>query len=145
MNKPCFLVREAPNRATSDQACFLATMLLRRREQSTALAAPTYTRAPHFLSVPALAELLGPDVEKGLSLEQVADLQKKYRPNVLDVDGGISWLKILFRQVFNPMIMVRRLSLLFQPRLLVEPTAMRKANIACGSSTRPIRFAPPPL
>ncbi|KAI0151797.1 hypothetical protein GGR57DRAFT_513753 [Xylariaceae sp. FL1272] len=63
-------------------------------------------RDPFLLSAEDVAKGLGTDPEKGLSSDQVAQLQKEHPPNELDVGGAIAWYKILFKQFANAMILV---------------------------------------
>ncbi|KAI0852809.1 potassium/sodium eff [Daldinia vernicosa] len=65
-----------------------------------------FERHPFLLPVQDVAKALGTDLERGLSSAQVAELQKKYPPNELDVGGAIPWYKIFLKQLFNAMILI---------------------------------------
>lgn len=69
--------------------------------------AAEFERHPYLLSVEDVARSLGSDLDKGLSSDQVNQLQQKYPPNELDVGGAIPWYKILIKQLLNAMILVR--------------------------------------
>ena len=63
--------------------------------------------APFLLPIEEVAESLQTDLDRGLTSAQVAELQKKYPPNELDVGGTIAWYTIFLRQLCNAMILVR--------------------------------------
>jgi Na+-exporting ATPase len=65
-----------------------------------------FPRHPFLLAVQEVTETCGTDIEKGLLSIQVAQLQRKYPLNELDVGGAISWYTIFIRQLFNAMILV---------------------------------------
>jgi Na+-exporting ATPase len=62
---------------------------------------------PFLLTVTEAAAALSTDIDKGLTTAQVAELQKKYPPNELDVGGTVPWYKIFMKQLLNAMILVR--------------------------------------
>ncbi|KAK1759172.1 calcium-transporting ATPase 3 [Echria macrotheca] len=68
--------------------------------------AAEFPKHPFLLSPDEVAQALGTDVDKGLTSAQVADLQKKYPPNELDVGGTIAWYTIFIRQLCNAMVLV---------------------------------------
>ncbi|PHH62333.1 hypothetical protein CDD81_7253 [Ophiocordyceps australis] len=65
-----------------------------------------YDRHPFLLSVKETAQVLTTDIDRGLSSEQVAQLQQRYPKNELDVGKAIPWYSILTKQVLNAMILV---------------------------------------
>lgn len=72
-------------------------------EQST-------SRHPFLLAVEDVARQFGTNIETGLTATQVAQLQREHPPNELDRVEGVSWQKILLKQLSNAMILVSRLS-----------------------------------
>jgi P-type Na+/K+ transporter len=68
--------------------------------------AAEFSKHPFLLSTDDVASQLETDVDKGLTKAQVDERHQKYPPNELDVGGAIPWYKILFRQLFNAMIIV---------------------------------------
>jgi Na+-exporting ATPase len=82
-------------------------------------------RHPFLLPVEDVARQLGTNLETGLSARQVAELQTKVPPNGLEDGGGVSWYKILIKQISNAMILVNQLSL---------PISMKISNISTGPS-----------
>lgn len=73
-----------------------------------------FPRHPFLLTVQETEEALGTNVDRGLTPEQVADLQARHPKNELDVGGTIPWYSILAKQILNAMIIVRcRLSSLY--------------------------------
>jgi Na+-exporting ATPase len=69
--------------------------------------AAEFPKHPFLLPPDEVAQALGTDVDKGLTSAQVAELQKKYPPNELDVGGSIAWYTIFIRQLCNAMVLVR--------------------------------------
>ncbi|PHH82168.1 hypothetical protein CDD82_6790 [Ophiocordyceps australis] len=65
-----------------------------------------YEKHPFLLSVKETAEVLTTDIDRGLSSQQVAQLQQRYPKNELDVGKAIPWYSILTKQVLNAMILV---------------------------------------
>lgn len=65
-------------------------------------------RHPFLLSVEDVARQLGTNIETGLSARQVAELRNEFPPNELEGGGGVSWYKILLKQISNAMILVSR-------------------------------------
>lgn len=65
-----------------------------------------FSKHPFLLSVEDTAKELETDIDKGLTSQQVAQLQEKYPLNELDIGGTISWYKILTKQLLNAMIIV---------------------------------------
>jgi Na+-exporting ATPase len=61
---------------------------------------------PFLLPVGDVARQLGTNLETGLTARQVAELQNEFPPNALDSGGGVSWYKILIKQISNAMILV---------------------------------------
>lgn len=80
---------------------------------------------PFLLSVEDVARQLGTNLETGLSARQVAELQNKVPPNELEGGGGVSWHKILIKQISNAMILVNQLSLSISTKII---------NISIGPS-----------
>lgn len=74
-----------------------------------------FPKHPFLLTVKETEEALGTNVDKGLTSEQVPDLQSRYPKNELDIGDTIPWYSILAKQIFNAMIIVSHflLSLLF--------------------------------
>jgi Na+-exporting ATPase len=64
-------------------------------------------RHPFLLSIEDTAKQLGTNIETGLSARKVQDLQRECPRNELEDGGGISWYKILIKQLTNAMILVR--------------------------------------
>lgn len=64
-------------------------------------------RHPFLLAVDDVSQLLGTSIETGLTASKVAELQRTYPSNELEGGGGISWHKILIKQISNAMILVR--------------------------------------
>lgn len=62
---------------------------------------------PFLLTADEVAEDVKTDLDKGLTSAQVAEAQKKYPPNELDIGSGIAWYTIFIRQLCNAMILVR--------------------------------------
>ena len=69
-------------------------------------------RHPFLLSVEDVARQLGTNIETGLSARQVAELRNEVPPNELEGGGGVSWYKILIKQISNAMILVSQPSFL---------------------------------
>ncbi|KAH7324900.1 P-type Na+-ATPase [Stachybotrys elegans] len=65
-----------------------------------------FPKHPFLLSIEEAAKAIGTDIDKGLSPDQVKQLQDKYGPNELDVGDTVAWYRILGKQVFNAMIIV---------------------------------------
>jgi P-type Na+/K+ transporter len=65
-------------------------------------------RHPFLISVEDVARQLGTNIETGLSARQVAELRNEFPPNELEGGGGVSWYKILLKQISNAMILVSR-------------------------------------
>ncbi|KFA60340.1 hypothetical protein S40285_06042 [Stachybotrys chlorohalonatus IBT 40285] len=65
-----------------------------------------FPKHPFLLTVEETAQALGTSIDKGLTSEQVAQLQQKYPTNELDVGDTIAWYRILGKQIFNAMIIV---------------------------------------
>lgn len=65
-----------------------------------------YPKHPFLLTISETVDILGTDVEEGLLSNQVAELQRTYPPNELDVGGGVAWYTILSKQLLNAMILV---------------------------------------
>jgi magnesium-transporting ATPase (P-type) len=63
-------------------------------------------RHPFLLSVEDVAQQLGTNTETGLSARQVAELRNVSPLNELEGGGGVSWYKILLKQISNAMILV---------------------------------------
>jgi P-type Na+/K+ transporter len=61
---------------------------------------------PFLLSVEDVAQQLGTNIETGLSARQVAERRKEFPPNELEGGSGVSWYKILIKQISNAMILV---------------------------------------
>jgi Na+-exporting ATPase len=72
-------------------------------EQST-------NRHPFLLAVEDVAHQFGTNVETGLTATQVAGLQREHPSNELESGEGISWEKILLKQLSNAMILASRVS-----------------------------------
>lgn len=60
-----------------------------------------------------VVSLLESDKEKGLSLEKVSENQQKYGFNVLPHKKSDSIVKIFFRQIFNPIILLLIITIIF--------------------------------
>lgn len=65
-----------------------------------------FPRHPFLLSIQEVADVLGTDIDNGLTEPQVTDLQAKYPTNELDIGGSIAWYTIFIRQLCNAMILV---------------------------------------
>ncbi|KAL7794411.1 cation transporting ATPase [Trichoderma ceciliae] len=65
-----------------------------------------FPKHPFLLTVQETEEALGTNVDRGLTSEQVSDLQLRYAKNELDVGGTIPWYSILAKQILNAMIIV---------------------------------------
>ncbi len=70
---------------------------------------PRTERHPFLLSVDEAAQQLGTNIETGLSANRVSELKKQCPPNELQGGGGISWYKILMKQISNAMILVGKI------------------------------------
>jgi Na+-exporting ATPase len=64
-------------------------------------------RHPYLLAVDDVAQQLGTNLESGLTDSKVQELQRAHPPNELEGGGGISWHRILLKQISNAMILVR--------------------------------------
>ncbi|KAF4628235.1 hypothetical protein G7Y89_g9916 [Cudoniella acicularis] len=60
---------------------------------------------PFLLSVEDVAQQLGTNIESGLTASSVSELQKSHPRNELEGGGGITWYKILIKQISNAMIL----------------------------------------
>jgi Na+-exporting ATPase len=70
---------------------------------------PTRQRSdphPFLVSFQEVAKQLETNLETRLTARKVSELQKEYPPNELKGGGGISWHKILLKQISNAMILV---------------------------------------
>lgn len=65
-----------------------------------------FPKHPFLLSIDETAQALGTDIDKGLSSQQVQELEQKYPKNELDIGGQVAWWSILTKQIFNAMIIV---------------------------------------
>jgi len=63
-------------------------------------------RHPFLLAVEDVAKQMGTNIETGLTARRVAELQNIHPSNELEGGGGISWYKILVKQISNAMILV---------------------------------------
>jgi P-type Na+/K+ transporter len=63
-------------------------------------------RHPFLLPIGNVAQQLGTNIETGLSARQVTQLRNDFPPNELVGGGGVSWYKILVKQISNAMILV---------------------------------------
>lgn len=63
---------------------------------------------PHafLLTIDEVAQQLKTNIEDGLTASRVQELQRTHPANELVGGGGISWHKILLKQVSNAMILV---------------------------------------
>jgi hypothetical protein len=68
----------------------------------------SFSRHPFLLSAQDVARELGTDTDRGLTAVQVRELSERFPANELHGGGAIPLHKILYRQVFNSMTMVRR-------------------------------------
>ena len=104
-------------------------------------------RHPFLLSVEDVANQLETNIETGLTARKVAELQKNHPPNELEGGGGISWYKILIKQISNAMILVccksLRIKVLVEflrssePLIISHPPLTRhSADIETGSRIR---------
>lgn len=73
--------------------------------------AEIFPRHPFLLSSEETAKALNTDIDKGLTTAQVNALQQIHPRNELDVGGGITWYKILTKQILNAMIIVLALAM----------------------------------
>jgi len=100
-------------------------LLFPRRELAHCHLPPTmaadFPKHPFLLPVDEVAQVLGTDIDGGLSSAQVAELQKTYPPNELDVGGTIAWYTIFIRQLCNAMILVR-INIFYLPLSLSLPS-----------------------
>jgi Na+-exporting ATPase len=65
-----------------------------------------FPKHPFLLTAEETAQALGTDLDKGLTSDQVAELQTKYPKNELDVGGSVPAYKIFTKQLLNAMIIV---------------------------------------
>lgn len=65
-----------------------------------------FDRHAFLLPIPEVVKAVNTDVDKGLTTEQVTELQQQYPKNELDVGGAIPWYTIFLKQLFNAMILV---------------------------------------
>lgn len=65
-------------------------------------------RHPFLLAVEDVAQQLGTDLQTGLTARQVAELRNEFPPNELEGGEGVSWYKILIKQISNAMILVNQ-------------------------------------
>ena len=65
-----------------------------------------FPKHPFLLSVQETAQVLGTDIDKGLSSHQIQQLEQQYPKNELDVGGTVPWWSLLTKQIFNAMIIV---------------------------------------
>lgn len=63
-------------------------------------------RHPFLLSFDDVAQQLSTNVEIGLSARRVEELRNEFPPNELVGGGGVSWYKIMIKQISNAMILV---------------------------------------
>lgn len=91
-----------------------------------------FPKHPFLLTVEETAQALGTSIDKGLTSEQVAQLQQKYPTNELDVGDTIAWYRILGKQIFNAMIIVS--STVSRPH---TPNLVSKSSYRCSSSPWP--------
>ncbi|KAK3687614.1 hypothetical protein B0T22DRAFT_497962 [Podospora appendiculata] len=64
------------------------------------------TRHPFLLSVQEVEARYKTSIDSGLPEDKVKALQEKYGTNELQIAGAIPWYTILFKQLFNAMILV---------------------------------------
>jgi magnesium-transporting ATPase (P-type) len=62
---------------------------------------PPLLTAPHTLSATQVADALGVDVQRGLSLTEAESRLRQYGPNKVKGAEGLSMWEILMRQVSN--------------------------------------------
>ncbi len=61
---------------------------------------------PFLLSAEEVARQLDTNIETGLNAVKVQEIQRNHPTNELEDDGGVSWHKILIKQLTNAMILV---------------------------------------
>ena len=65
-----------------------------------------YERHPFLLPVDQIVQLLGTNLETGLTDQKVLEGQQKYGANRLSGEGGVKWYTLLLKQIANAMILV---------------------------------------
>lgn len=90
-----------------------------------------FEKHPFLLPSTDVAAALKTDVDNGLTPTQVAQLQKDFPPNELNVDGGIAWHTILAKQLFNAMILGQWTH--FPRHTEVAQLVPRPTNIKCST------------
>ncbi|RFU72927.1 potassium sodium efflux p-type atpase [Trichoderma arundinaceum] len=65
-----------------------------------------FPKHPFLLTVQETEQALKTNVDRGLTSEQVRDLQSRHPKNELDVGGTVPWYSILAKQILNAMIIV---------------------------------------
>ncbi|GAB5592698.1 hypothetical protein Unana1_07598 [Umbelopsis nana] len=73
-----------------------------KKDQSNVPSGPDY----HAMDLAAVTEILKTDVDDGLTDAEAAERLSKYGRNELSGEGGVSVWKVLFRQLFNVMILI---------------------------------------
>ncbi len=72
----------------------------------------SFSRHPFLLSADEVASQLGTNLEKGLTELEADSRSRQFPRNELDIGGAIPWYTIFIRQLFNAMIIVRRVPFL---------------------------------
>lgn len=75
---------------------------------------------PFLLSVEEVARQLDTNIETGLNAAKVQEFQRNHPPNELEDGGGVSWHKILIKQLTNAMILVSKQTAPFPTKLTVQ-------------------------
>lgn len=78
---------------------------------------------PFLLSVEDVAQQLQTSIETGLTALRVQELQRTYPLNELQGGGGVTWYKILFKQMCNAMLLVNLSNSIFETptNLVIDP------------------------
>jgi magnesium-transporting ATPase (P-type) len=84
---------------------FKITLFKMTGSKQIATTAPAYHRQPYLLSIEEVVNQLGSNVDAGLSASDAQRHLEECGENKLDGDGGVSWYRVLLKQVSNAMIL----------------------------------------
>lgn len=65
-----------------------------------------YPSHPFTLSVDEVVQRLQVNLDTGLSVAKAQELRAQYGDNKLSGEGGVSWYRVLLKQISNAMILV---------------------------------------